>query len=254
MTDANQFEHFFDEGLIEAVLRPIKSGKEASVHLCRANPRTTGEELVALKAYHPLDRRDFRDESMYRDGEWIKPRRVRVALEQKTRFGREVQGMIWVDREWDTLRALSAGGAPVPRPIERTGDAILMSYVGDETFAAPQLRSYPVDDADEAEAIVDQVLRAIERMLFLNVVHGDLSPYNLLVWEGRGHGDRPSRRPSTRGRTATRRTSSTATSSASARGARTTTCTGRPARIANDLWTGWEIADLVPEELRGLTM
>ena len=38
------FEHFLDEGLIEAVIRPIKSGKEASVHLCRANPRTTGHD------------------------------------------------------------------------------------------------------------------------------------------------------------------------------------------------------------------
>jgi len=67
------FDHFLDEGLIEHVIRPIKSGKEASVHLCRANPRTTGHDLLALKAYHPLNRRDFRDESMYRDGEWIKP-------------------------------------------------------------------------------------------------------------------------------------------------------------------------------------
>ena len=66
MTDANQFEHFFDEDSSKRCSM-IKSGKEASVHLCRANPRTTGEDLVALKTYHPLDRRDFRDESTYRD-------------------------------------------------------------------------------------------------------------------------------------------------------------------------------------------
>ena len=59
-----------------------------------------------------------------------------------------------------------------------------MSYIGDDGYAAPQLRSYDVEDTDEAEALVDQVLGAIERMLFLNVVHGDLSPCNLLVWEG----------------------------------------------------------------------
>jgi len=74
------FEHFFDEGLVEAHLKPLKHGKEASVHLFRANPRTTGEELVALKLYHPLDRRDFRDETLYRDGEFIKERRMRVEL------------------------------------------------------------------------------------------------------------------------------------------------------------------------------
>ena len=108
------FEHFLDEGLIEAVIRPIKSGKEASVHLCRANRRTTGHDLLALKAYHPLNQRDFRDDGLYRDGEWIKERRIRAALEKKTKFGREVQGGIWVNREWETLRMLSARRASRP--------------------------------------------------------------------------------------------------------------------------------------------
>ena len=106
------FEHFFDEGLIEAVLAPLKQGKEASVHLCRANPRTTGETLVALKLYHPLDKRDFRDEQLYRDGEFIKERRVRVALERKTAFGRQVQGGLWVSREWETLRHCPRSARP----------------------------------------------------------------------------------------------------------------------------------------------
>lgn len=253
MTDANQLEYFFDEGLIEAVLRPIKSGKEASVHLCRANPRTTGEDLVALKLFHPLDRRDFRDESMYRDGEYIKERRVRVALEKKTRFGREVQGMIWVDREWETLRALAEGGAPVPRPIERTGDAIMMTYVGDDDLAAPQLRSYDVEDADEADALVDQVFKAVERMLYLNIVHGDLSPYNLLVWDGLVTViDLPQAvdpRKNRHARAFLERDVERICEWASHHGV------DRPAgRIAGDLWTSWEMADLVPEELRGLTL
>ena len=135
-------EHFVDEGLITGVVRIVKTGKEASVHLCRANPSTTGERLLALKVYHPLDRRDFRDESLYRDGEWIKERRIRVALEKKTRFGREVQGAIWVNREWETLRELAEAGAPVPRPLAATQDAILMTYIGDRLMAAPQLRAY----------------------------------------------------------------------------------------------------------------
>ena len=120
------FEHFFDEGLVEAHLKPLKHGKEASVHLFRANPRTTGEELVALKLYHPLDRRDFRDETLYRDGEFIKERRMRVALEQKTRYGASSRARSGSEREWETLKKLD-GGVAVPRPIEGTQDAILMS-------------------------------------------------------------------------------------------------------------------------------
>jgi len=195
------FDHFLAEGLITDVVRIIKTGKEASVHLCRGNRSTTGEDLLALKVYHPLDRRDFRDESIYRDGEWIKERRIRAALEKKTRFGRQVQGAMWVGREWETLQSLSAGGAPVPRPVASTQEAILMTYIGDEDDVAPQLRSVR-PDRTQAQDLFDQVIRAVERMLYGNVIHGDLSAYNVLVWDGRAivieppPGGRPTEEPS----------------------------------------------------------
>ena len=242
-------EHFLDEGLIEQVIRPIKSGKEASVHLCRANPRTTGETLAALKIYHPLDRRDFRDESLYRDGEWIKERRIRAALAKKTAFGREVQGGLWVSREWETLTTLSAAGAPVPRPIDWTGQAILMSYVGDLDDAAPQLQRYRPGGRDEAEGLLDQCVRAVERMLFHDVVHGDLSAFNVLVWEGRITViDLPQAVDPRKNRHA---------ESLLARDlARIAEhferfgVTGDHRETASSLWTAWTFADLVPEELR----
>jgi RIO kinase 1 len=245
----DSLEHFLDEGLIERVIRPIKSGKEASVHLVRANPRTTGEELAALKIYHPLDRRDFRDESLYRDGEFIKERRIRVALEKKTRFGREVQGGIWVGREWETLHALFAAGAPVPRPIESTDNAILMSYIGDEHDAAPQLHRYRPGGAAEDEDLLEQCIRAVERMLFHDVVHGDLSPFNVLVWEGRiSVIDLPQAVDPKKNRHAEAllaRDVERICEHFTRRGVITDA-----ARIADDLWTAWTFADLVPEELR----
>ena len=148
---------------------------------------------------------------------------------------------------------LGAAAAPVPVPeaIERTDDAILMSYVGDLEFAAPQLRSYVPDDREEAEDLFDQMVHAVELMLFSNVVHGDLSPYNVLVWEGRltvidlpqavdprknSHAEAFLRRDLERMGTYFERFG-----------------IGAPMdRIASDLWTGWTFADLVPEELRGL--
>jgi RIO kinase 1 len=251
--DANEgttaFDHFLGEGLITQVVRPIKSGKEASVHLCRGNVSETGESLLALKVYHPLDRRDFRDEGLYRDGEYIKERRVREALEKKTAFGREVQGAIWVNREWEMLRALSAAGADVPRPIARTEDAILMTYIGDVDEAAPQLRSLKPSRA-EAEDLFRGVMRNVELFLYRNVIHGDLSPYNVLVREGRvvvidlpqavdprknRHAHALLERDLERvceffGRFGVRQNAH---------------------RLAADLWTSWTFADLIPEELRG---
>lgn len=249
-THESTIDHFLGEGLITKVLRPIKSGKEASVHLCRASRSTTDEDLVALKVYHPLARRDFRDESIYRDGEWIKERRIRVALDKKTRFGREVQGAIWVHREWETLAALHRAGAAVPRPIASTEDAILMTYVGDEDEAAPQLhRLRP--DRREAEELLGQLTDQIERFLYGNVIHGDLSPYNVLVWRGRATIiDLPQAVDPRKNRHAERllaRDVHRVCEHFARLGVRSS-----PERLARDLWTAWTLADLVPEELRGL--
>jgi RIO kinase 1 len=240
--------HFLDEGLISKAERIIKTGKEASVHLCRGNPSTTGEALLALKVYHPLDRRNFRDESLYHDGEWIKERRIRVALEKKSRFGREVQGAIWVNREWDTLRALEGVGASVPRAVAATDDAILMTYIGDEARAAPQLRAHR-PGREEAEDLFRQVIRAVETMLFVNVIHGDLSAYNVLVWEGRATViDLPQAVDPRKNRHAfdlLERDVVRICEFFARHGVRSS-----PHEIATDLWTGWQFADLVPEDLR----
>jgi hypothetical protein len=109
-------EFFLDEGLIHSVVRPIKHGKEALVHLCHAHRERTGHELAALKVFHPLDRRDFRAEAVYRQGDWFKDERVRRALESGSKFGREVQAATWYHREWATLQKLSETLVPTPEP------------------------------------------------------------------------------------------------------------------------------------------
>ena len=241
-------EHFLGEGLITEVIRIVRTGKEASVYLCRANPSTTGESLLALKVYHPLDRRDFRDESVYRDGEWIKERRVRVALEKRTKFGRNIQSEIWVGREWEMLGTLSEAGVPVPRPIARSEDAILMTYIGDEDDAAPQLRSVR-PSREEAQDLLDQIVRAITSMLYRNVVHGDLSAYNVLVWDGAVTLiDLPQAvdiRTNRHARTLLERDIQRIVDHLKRFGAR-----GSASAITQDLYTQWQYADLIPEELR----
>ena len=243
-----RFEHFLDEGLVTDVIRVVKTGKEASVFLCRAGA-PTGRELAALKAYHPYERRDFRDDDLYRDGEYIKEHSVRKAVAKRSRFGREAYGGIWVNREWEALRDLSAAGAPVPSPIARTDDAILMSYVGDADQPAPQLRSVR-PRPDEASELFRQVLRGIETMLAANVIHGDLSPYNVLVWRGRATViDLPQAVDPRKNRFAEellRRDVENVGRFFARLGVE-----NDPERIAGDLWTSWTFADLVPGDLSG---
>ena len=89
----------------------------------------------------------------------------------------------WVSAEYATQQALYDAGADVPRPIACNGSAILMEWLGDEHFAAVQLRHARLDPR-EASRLFDTLLANIELMLRNNVIHGDLSPFNVLYVDG----------------------------------------------------------------------
>jgi RIO kinase 1 len=95
-----------------------------------------------------------------------------------------VQQAAWISREWDVARRLFEAGVAVPRPIDAEGGAILMEMFEDEDGRpAPPLQRASLSAA-EAERVLERLLSEIERMLAANVVHGDLSPYNVLFARG----------------------------------------------------------------------
>jgi RIO kinase 1 len=62
-------------------------------------------------------------------------------------------------------------------------NAILMGYIGDEAVAAPTLNTVRLE-AEEVRPLYERVLHNIRLMLEHDMVHGDLSAYNVLYWEG----------------------------------------------------------------------
>src|SRR5260370_42489857 len=76
------------------------------------------------------------------------------------------------------------GGGDVPDVIARTGSALLMEYFGDERCAAPMLFRAGLT-RDEAGPILRKIIDNVPLWLRNHLVHGDLSPYNLLYWGGR---------------------------------------------------------------------
>jgi len=82
------------------------------------------------------------------------------------------------------LQTLHEAGADVPRPVAANEGALLMEYVGDEASAAPQLRQVTLSPS-EAKPVLDRLLWNVELALRHNVVHADLSAFNVLWWEGR---------------------------------------------------------------------
>jgi RIO kinase 1 len=183
---------FYDEGLIVDVLALVKGGKEASVYLCEAHP-STGTRLLAAKVYRPRRFRNLSNDSLYRrgrdvltaEGRAVKTtdHRVMRAIGKKTAFGVQVSHTSWLMHEYGALRSLHRAGGAVPRPYAATENAILMGYCGDARIAAPTLSHIRLDEA-EAEPLFGEVMRNVELMLSQGMVHGDLSAYNVLYWEG----------------------------------------------------------------------
>jgi RIO kinase 1 len=179
-------ELFADGGYITDVVNRVKSGKEATVYCCRAHP-STGCELVAAKVYEIDIAAHYRMSKLYADGRFrvYKPdSRQERAIKSGKHRGKEMVFADWVGQEYANLQAFHAAGADVPAPIAQCGPGILMEYVGDAARPAPMLVGATLSAA-EAQRLFDQAMRNIRIFLAKDRVHGDLSPYNMLLWKDR---------------------------------------------------------------------
>lgn len=181
---------FYDDHVITDVLRQVKGGKEATVYCCRAHP-AIGVELIAAKVYRPRMFRQLRNDAVYRKGREVidkegkeaRGRRENLAMQKKTAFGQVLRHTTWLANEFQTLRRLSAAGADVPKPFARSDNAILMEYLGDKTFPAPALSQVRLEP-HAAHVLWQRLMDNLELMLAHDCVHGDLSAYNVLYWNG----------------------------------------------------------------------
>jgi RIO kinase 1 len=184
---------FYDRGLISDILGVVKGGKEASVYRCQADSES-GATMLAAKVYRPRKFRNLRNDSMYRQGrailnaygrdhDYARDQRVIRAIGKRTAFGMQVRHTSWLMHEYTALERLYQAGAAVPRPIAASENAILMSYRGDARLAAPTLNEVDLEP-EEAGVLFQEVSRNIKLMLEQELIHGDLSAYNILFWEG----------------------------------------------------------------------
>jgi len=176
-------EGFYERELISDMLYVVKSGKEATVYCCRAHP-STGREFLAAKVYRPRQMRSFRNDAVYQQGRVILDARLRRAVKNKSRTGRGLQFGSWIENEFETLRMLWEAGADVPEPFAEAefGPAFLMEYVGDGDAPAPMLRNVSLPP-EEVRSVFDVLMRNVELWLACDIVHADLSAYNILYWK-----------------------------------------------------------------------
>ncbi|HLL67759.1 MAG TPA: RIO1 family regulatory kinase/ATPase [Micromonosporaceae bacterium] len=176
---------------VDVELGLIKTGKEADVHLVeRGVPGTARTSLLAAKRYRSAEHRMFHRDSGYLEGRRVRESRVTRAMAGRTSFGRQALAGQWASAEFAALVRLwelgsAYGLATVPYPVQVLGTELMLEFIGDpDGTAAPrlaQLRPEPGDLAD----LWRQLVEAMTMLARAGLAHGDLSPYNILVFRGR---------------------------------------------------------------------
>lgn len=165
-----------DDGVIDEVLRPLKSGKEASVYVVRS-----GSEVMCAKVYKDMAQRSFQARVVYQEGRKLRGSRQARAVGKASKFGRREQEDAWKNAEVDALYRLAEAGVCVPKPYGYFHGVLLMALVtDDEGHSAPRLGEVELG-IYEARLFHHELIRDVVRMLCLGLIHGDLSAYNVLV-------------------------------------------------------------------------
>ena len=165
-----------EEGVIDEVVRPLKSGKEAAVYVVRS-----GDEVRCAKVYKDMAQRSFQKRAQYQEGRRSRGSREARAVASGSRYGRRQQEAEWKNAEVDALYRLRDAGVRVPEPHGFFHGVLVMELVaGADGHSAPRLGEVELS-ADEARAYHRVLVRQVVLMLCCGLIHGDLSAYNVLV-------------------------------------------------------------------------
>jgi RIO kinase 1 len=165
-----------DDGVIDEVIRSLKSGKEATVYLVRAGAHTR-----CAKVYRDMRQRSFQKRARYQEGRKVRGSRQARAIAKSTRFGRREQEAAWKNAEVDALYKLVAAGVRVPKPYGYFNDTLIMELVTDVAGdPAPRLGEVALSP-ENAREYHSFLIAQIARMLSVGLIHGDLSEFNVLV-------------------------------------------------------------------------
>lgn len=163
------------DGYVDAIGGPLSTGKEANVYNALAGERSlemlrAGEEEVAMKVYRTRAT-NFQDMREYLVGD---PRFEELGDKKKI-------VMAWTRKELSNLERARKAGVRVPRPITVERNVLIMEYIGTEDGRAKRLTEVTIENPDTAFEVVREYIR---RLYAAGLVHGDLSEYNVLFYDG----------------------------------------------------------------------
>jgi|TARA_B110000467_G_C18280803_1_gene458459 RIO kinase 1 len=173
-----RIQPLIDDGIIDAVISRLMSGKEADVFVVRC-----GSEIRCAKVYKEAMKRSFKQAVTYQEGRKVRNSRRNRAMDKGSKYGRKQTEEIWQNAEVDALYKLAGAGVRVPTPYGCIDGVLLMELICDANGdVAPRLGDVTISPE---QALEDHslVMLYVVRMLCVGVVHGDLSEFNVLLDE-----------------------------------------------------------------------
>ncbi len=161
---------FMNRGAIGEIHGVISAGKESRVYWAKDQE---GNEL-AIKIYLTLSAEFRKGMLRYIEGD---PRFRGVKQDTRSLI------FTWARKEFRNLTQAVHAGVRVPKPLAVRNNVLIMEFIGKDGVGAPLLREQPPKDPNKVYETLLVYVRRLYRKAEL--VHGDLSEYNVMTWKGR---------------------------------------------------------------------
>jgi RIO kinase 1 len=161
---------FLKTGVLYEVHGVVNAGKEARVYWGK---NKEGKDL-AVKIYLTASAEFRRGMLKYIEGDY--------------RFKgvkRDTRSLIftWAQKEFRNLEQASRAKVRVPKPIAVKNNVLVMEFIGKNGVNAPTLKEQAPSDPDGVyEVLLTYLVRLYRKA---ELVHGDLSEYNVMMWKGK---------------------------------------------------------------------
>ncbi|MDY6769326.1 MAG: serine protein kinase RIO [Candidatus Nanohaloarchaea archaeon] len=155
-----------DDGRFDVIGGFVKDGKESKVAVAEK-----GDDLLAVKLY-VIEASNYQDMQQYLVGD---PRFEGITTDKRSIV------FNWATKEFRNLGAARDLGIPTPEPFAVEKNVLLMEFIGQAYSPAPKLQEV---DLENPAVAVDRLTSYMETLWQDGgMVHGDLSAFNVLLWE-----------------------------------------------------------------------
>jgi len=160
---------FLMEGILDEVHGVVNAGKEARIYWGKSKE---GKDL-AVKIYLTSSAEFKKGMSKYIEGDY--------------RFKgvkRDTRSLIfaWAQKEFRNLEQAARAGVNVPKPIAVKNNVLLMEFIGMDGVSAPSLKEQLPENPRKAyRQLMTNLIKLYRKA---DLVHGDLSEYNMMLYKG----------------------------------------------------------------------